>query len=470
MASIVRTPPAPAPDGAAGLRDRARGALLGLAVGDALGAPAENLRPSEIRARWGRITGYLTDSPCGTDDTEYAIFSGLLLARHGSALTAAQAEAAWHEWIAGRAEGPFRGAGFSERGTLENLRRGLAAPVSAQHRHAWSDGLAMRAAPFGVFAAGRPAEAARLVAIDGSVSHEGEGIYGGQAVAAGVATAMTGAPVAVVIAAALAVIPEDSWTARSLRRAVAVSHRGERALRSTVVIGGYPWTDLAPEAVALAFGAYAAADGDFTEAVLTAVNMGRDADTTAAVAGALAGAAQGTAAIPAPWAAAIGPARGRCLPSMAGHHVLDVADLLVPGGGEARGARVVRGTAVVLRAVLPEEVAPAEVVMPSEGVAVAEGVVPADAVVPAEAAQLPEGVVLPQGAPLREAAVLPDGARAGMPLTAASEPTEPAQPPPLSPAPPPAEPAPRAGGRGGRGRGPLVGAGNGGHPEGEGQS
>ncbi|MGQ5636837.1 ADP-ribosylglycohydrolase family protein [Streptomyces sp. EWL5.16] len=613
MASIVRTPPAPASDGAAGLRDRARGALLGLAVGDALGAPAENLRPSEIRARWGRITGYVTDSPCGTDDTEYAIFSGLLLARHGSALTAAQAEAAWHEWIAGRAEGPFRGAGFSERGTLENLRRGLAAPVSAQHRHAWSDGLAMRAAPFGVFAAGRPAEAARLVAIDGSVSHEGEGIYGGQAVAAGVATAMTGAPVAVVIAAALAVIPEDSWTARSLRRAVAVSHRGERALRSTVVIGGYPWTDLAPEAVALAFGAYAAADGDFGEAVLTAVNMGRDADTTAAVAGALAGAAQGTAAIPAPWAAAIGPARGRCLPSMAGHHVLDVADLLVPGGGEARdlpvpggdearGAGVVRGARVVLRAVLPGEVAPAEAVMPAEGAALAEvvtpaegvalaevvtpaegvalaevvtpaegvalaevvtpaegvalakGDVPADAVVPVEVAQLPEGAVLPQGALLpeetvlskaavlpegmglpkrvgavaparppdgREAspvgpdAVLPDGARAGMPLTAASQPaeppplptapSEPAQPssltaasaptqpppfttapnpaepppplttapepaeppPPLTPAPHPAEPASRAGGRG---RGPLVGAGNGGHPEGEGQS
>ncbi|MBK5997123.1 ADP-ribosylglycohydrolase family protein, partial [Streptomyces sp. MBT58] len=38
-------------------KERARGALLGLAVGDALGAPAENLRPSEIRRRWGRIEG-----------------------------------------------------------------------------------------------------------------------------------------------------------------------------------------------------------------------------------------------------------------------------------------------------------------------------------------------------------------------------------------------------------------------------
>lgn len=324
------------------LRERARGALLGLAVGDALGAPAENMRPSEIRARWGRIEGFVDDDPAGTDDTEYAIFSGLLLARHGSALTATHVETAWHHWIADLDEGPFRGAGFSERGTLENLRRGLAAPISAQHRHAWSDGLAMRAAPFGVFAAGLPAEAARLVAIDGSVSHDGEGIYGGQAVAAGVAAAMTGAGPAGVIGAALSVIPMDSWTARSLRRAVVTAQRSqgdplstERAVRSAVVIGGYPWTDLAPEAVGLAFGAFAAARGDFRTSVLTAVNMGRDADTTAAVAGALAGAVSGAAAIPAAWASVIGPVRGSCLPSMKGHHVLEIADLLTPDDPQA---------------------------------------------------------------------------------------------------------------------------------------
>ncbi|MGW9286549.1 ADP-ribosylglycohydrolase family protein, partial [Streptomyces diastaticus] len=128
----------------------------------------------------------------------------------------------------------------------------------------------------------------------------------------------------------LSVVPDDSWTARSLRRAVAAADRGERAVRSAVVIGGYPWTDLAPEAVGLAFGALAAARGVFPAAVLTAVNMGRDADTTAAVAGALAGALGGAAAVPAEWAARIGPVRGSCLPSMAGLHVLDVADLLTP--------------------------------------------------------------------------------------------------------------------------------------------
>ncbi|AQT72039.1 ADP-ribosylglycohydrolase family protein [Streptomyces sp. fd1-xmd] len=318
------------------LLERARGALMGLAVGDALGAPAENMKPSQIRAKWGRIEGFVSDDPAGTDDTEYAIFSGLLLARHGSALTVSHVERAWHHWIADLDEGPFRGAGFSERGTLENLRRGLAAPISAQHRHAWSDGLAMRAAPFGVFAAGRPAEAARLVAIDGTVSHDGEGIYGGQAVAAGVAAAMAGGSPASVVSAALSVIPSDSWTARSLRRAVTAAPRGERAVRSAVVIGGYPWTDLAPEAVGLAFGAFAACRGDFQSSVLTAVNMGRDADTTAAVAGALAGAMSGAAAIPAAWGSAIGPVRGSCLPSMRGYHVLDIADLLTPECEAAR--------------------------------------------------------------------------------------------------------------------------------------
>ena len=89
-----------------------------------------------------------------------------------------------------------------------------------------------------MFAAGRPDEAARLAAIDGSVSHDGEGIYGGQAVAAGVAAAMAGAPVVAVVASALAVVPDDSWTARSLRRAVTAAHLGERAVRAAVVIGG----------------------------------------------------------------------------------------------------------------------------------------------------------------------------------------------------------------------------------------
>ncbi|CAO0835125.1 ADP-ribosylglycohydrolase OS=Streptomyces microflavus OX=1919 GN=Smic_17570 PE=4 SV=1 [Streptomyces microflavus] len=77
--------------------------------------------------------------------------------------------------------------------------------------------------------------------------------------------------------------------------------------------------------------------------MLTAVNMGRDADTTAAVAGSLAGALHGVGAIPPEWAAAIGPVRGSCLPSMRGYHVLDIADLLTPEGPDSADSAQGRG-------------------------------------------------------------------------------------------------------------------------------
>ena len=350
-------------------RDRARGALLGLAAGDALGAPVENWTPEEIARRYGRVGGFVANEPAGTDDTEFTIFSGLLLARYGTALTTADVEVAWRRDILPHADGPLRGAGFSERGTVDNLRRGRHAPATAWHRHAWSDGLAMRAAPYGVYAPGDPGEAARLVATDGAVSHAGEGIVAAQAIAAAVATAMVtdatvpvpaGAPgpgaravagpghpgdapggaradgdaaARAVVAAAVAAVPADSWTARTLRRVAEAAVRGPEAIREAAVVPDYPWTDLAPEAVALAVGAFLYAGGDVTESVLTAVNMGRDADTTAALAGALSGALHGAAAIPETWKAAIGPATGRCLPSVAGHHVTGIADLLTASPG-----------------------------------------------------------------------------------------------------------------------------------------
>ncbi|MEU7984529.1 ADP-ribosylglycohydrolase family protein [Streptosporangium canum] len=316
-------------------RGRARGCLLGLAAGDALGRPAENLSPEQIAARWGRLTEI---DGGGTDDTEYTIFAASLLARHGHALTPQDVALAYRQEIIPLIDGPMKGAGFSELGAVQALRRGLEPPLTGQwHRHGWSDGLAMRAAPYGIFAAGDPGEAARLVEIDGSVSNAGEGILGGRAVAGAVAAAMTGASPQEVVAAGLAVIPEDSWTARNVNRAreVVLDPAGSGGvaarLHEAVVVRHYPWTDLAPEAVALAFAAYLLGGGEVEESVVVAANLGRDADTTAAIAGALAGAGRGEAAVPERWARQIGPVEGRCLPVTAGRHVLDVADQLVEG-------------------------------------------------------------------------------------------------------------------------------------------
>ncbi|MCW2901886.1 MAG: ADP-ribosylglycohydrolase [Streptosporangiaceae bacterium] len=344
-------PPSGDPDDA----DRARGCLLGLAAGDSLGRPAENLEPAEIRHRWGRLTDLEegpTGAPACTDDTEYAIFTALLLQAHGLELSSQDVARAWRDTIAATQAGPagpMRGAGFSELGTVLALRRGLEPPLSGRwHHHGWSDGLAMRAAPYGIFAAGEPAEAARLAAVDGAVSHSGEGIHGGRAVAAAVAVAMTGAAPAQVVEAGLATVPADSWTARSIRASVRVVEENTPAgtlddhmaltarLHAAVVSPHCPWTDLAPEAVSLAFAAYLSGGGEVEESVVAAVNLGRDADTIGAMAGALAGAGRGESGVPRRWAEAIGPVTGACLPAVTGLDVREVADALVAAARRAR--------------------------------------------------------------------------------------------------------------------------------------
>lgn len=323
--------------------DRARGCLLGLAIGDAMGAPAENMSAEAIRRRWGTVDGFLTDDPAGTDDTEFAAFSATLLIRHGRALTSFKVAAAWREHLTARTA--FPGGGFSTLAAVQNLRAGIEPPGSGRHLHSWSDSLAMRAAVFGVYASGEPDLAAGLAAEDGVVELAGEGVFGGQAVAAAVAVAMSGGDAETCVDAALDVVPHDSWTARSIEAAVLPARvepdesdgSGDRIgplsrdqFERVVAGRRYPWTDLAPEAVSLAFAAFLAADGAFRPSVTGAISMGRDADTTAAIAGALAGASSGMGGIPDDWRTAIGPITGRCLGEVvAGLEPVELADRLV---------------------------------------------------------------------------------------------------------------------------------------------
>lgn len=324
------------------MRSRARGCLAGLAVGDALGRPAEGMEPAEIVARWGRIEGYVADTPLGSDDTEYALLTAKALLRYRSDFTAETVADLWREEVCGQ-QGGFAGGGFSEMAAIRNLERGHRPPRSGQHAHAWSDGLAMRVAPIGIAAAGDPALAARLAAEDGAVSHAGEGIYAGQAVAAAVAAAMAGADVAGVVAAAVGAVPSDSWTARCLdvARTVAASSSDWSVVATTAVdrlaVRGYYWADLAPEAVGLAFTAVLAGGGDPRETILNAVNLGRDADTVAAMAGAVAGAMAGIDAMPEEWLPAVAVAPGVCLTATRGMHPMDIADELCDLATELQG-------------------------------------------------------------------------------------------------------------------------------------
>src|SRR5881275_1170668 len=66
--------------------DHARGCLLGMAVGDALGAPLEGLSAQQVRAHYGMVVGYVDGSRAWkkkpyrwrmpglyTDDTQQAL-------------------------------------------------------------------------------------------------------------------------------------------------------------------------------------------------------------------------------------------------------------------------------------------------------------------------------------------------------------------------------------------------------------
>ena len=315
------------------LTSRARGCLFGLAAGDALGGPTEGMANGVIAARWGRVTDFLAEDQSGSDDTEYALFNARLLLRHGKELTAELIADGWRWEIIG-ARNTFHGAGISEMMAIKNLRMGLNPPKSGQHLHSWSDGLAMRVAPFGIVAAGRPAEAARLAELDGAVTHSGEGIYAGKAVAAAVAAAMGGAEVPDILAAAQQFIPAESWTAAAIARAGKIGGESPDVwsalplLYDACVTPAYFWSDLAPEAVGLALGVVVASRGEFRDAVLGGVNVGRDTDTIAAIAGAIAGARQGEEVIPIGWRERVRLVKGRCLSVVGGTEINVTADRL----------------------------------------------------------------------------------------------------------------------------------------------
>lgn len=326
----------------ADLTSQARGCLAGLAIGDALGRPAEGMDPAQITARWGRIEGYVAETPLGSDDTEYALLTAKALLRYRGEFTAENVATLWREEVCGQ-QGGFAGGGFSEMAAVRNLERGHRPPRSGQHAHSWSDGLAMRVAPIGIAAAGNPVLAARLAAEDGQVSHSGEGIYAGQAIAAAVAMAMVGAEAVELFAAAVDAVPGDSWTARCLHTAgetVAASPDWSATAQRAVdrlAVKKYYWADLAPEAVGLTFTAVLAGQGDAPETILNAVNLGRDADTIAAMAGAVVGAMAGIEAIPADWLPAVAVAPGVCLATTKGMHPMDVADQLCDLAADLQG-------------------------------------------------------------------------------------------------------------------------------------
>jgi ADP-ribosylglycohydrolase len=72
-------------------------------------------------------------------------------------------------------------------------------------------------------------------------------------------------------------------------------------------------------------GIFAAARGEYVPTVLGGTNIGRDADTIAAMAGSMAGALHGAGAIPEEWSRRINVVRGHCIGSTAGTDLAELA-------------------------------------------------------------------------------------------------------------------------------------------------
>ena len=293
--------------------DRALGALIGVAVGDALGMPTQTLERAKIRAAYGRIEGFVAPMPdhpvsCGlragmvTDDTEQT----LLLAARLIAGKGGFNEGAWvADLLAWEGDVQRRGLrdllGPSTKQALEALAAGV--PPDQTGQRGTTNGAAMRIAPVGI---ATPPDVARLVAKVEAVSRvthgTGEALAAAAAVAMVISQGVAGAsfedslPLALDAARAGnrrgAGSGEPDMAAR-IGLALAIAAEGEAALAKrigTSVQSG--------QSVAAAFGVVRLAGGDPWQAALIAANIGDDTDTIGAIACAMAGACVGMRAFP----------------------------------------------------------------------------------------------------------------------------------------------------------------------------
>jgi poly(ADP-ribose) glycohydrolase ARH3 len=281
-------------------RDRARGVLLGLALGDALGAPFEGR--SQITGAQVEAWIDASEPLRWTDDTHMA----LTLARHlvdepalddPEALGAAFAHAYLLEPWRGYGSGPPQVFAMVEQG----LRFEEAAGRLFDGSGSFGNGAAMRVAPVGLLPAAKdPREAARLAAAQARVTHTNPDAIAGASV------------VAQVIASLLdrGRVHEDTivGVVRAVTERLSPGPVRDRLtdVIDVVASGGSAATAAercgtgvaAAESVPAACAALLAGGDDVLEAVATAIRFGGDTDTIAAMAGAMAGAAFGLEAMP----------------------------------------------------------------------------------------------------------------------------------------------------------------------------
>lgn len=334
--------------------DKAIAALAGAAVGDALGGAAEGNTPEAIRARYGGpiegIVGpfnpdWRTARPIApyhkgdghvTDDTLLTLALVEVydeVRRHLTAFDVADhlvprliGERRWIPELETETI-LLQRLFLAEKWLVARLHYGHVDPREAGVGNIVNCGAAMIMPPVGVVNAGDP-DTAYVEGIDLSGAHQSS--YGREAAgvfAAAVAEAMRpGASVQDVIDTALRLAKDGTRDAIDAVTTAAAAHRdpmgaidairdavrpfdtvGE-AYRSPARDARLPNRTKSIEELPVALGMLIAASGDHRAAVLGAVNYGRDSDSIAVMAGAIAGALGGRRAVDAEWVQRIGEA------------------------------------------------------------------------------------------------------------------------------------------------------------------
>ncbi|MFF5978389.1 ADP-ribosylglycohydrolase family protein [Streptomyces olindensis] len=343
----------PKPHQNAPLDERITGALVGAAVGDALGGPVEGYAPEQILERHGgRVHGIVgpwhgddwrTARPLApyhkgdghvTDDTLMTHALVRVYARvrdHLDAYAIADhlvpdlmTEPRWIPELETEAL-PLQRIFLAEKWLVARLHYGHADPREAGTGNIVNCGAAMYMAPVGLVNAADP-RAAYAEALDVAGAHQSS--YGREAagvLAAAVAAACTpGATPDSVVSACLSLAKDGTRTAiervceeaarhtdfesalRPLREAVAPYDTVGPDYRAPSLGARRPSRLHAIEELPVALGMLLVAQGDYRHAVLGAVNYGRDCDSIATMAGALAGALG--APVPEDWAKTVAEA------------------------------------------------------------------------------------------------------------------------------------------------------------------
>lgn len=256
--------------------------LVGLAIGDALGAPFETQHfTSTLLAGWcGEYLGssfHGTKAGEGTDDTlmTLALAEVLTAGPYNAAAAAARYAEVYRQY-------PNRGWGKATTSALEKIEDGY--PWTRTGSHSEGNGSAMRAAPFGL--AYSPDAAARVAREDAAITHDThEAREGSAAVAIAIAELRVEpqqSPTQVVHRVLSRLAP--SQVRDRLKKILHDSWESPLQMLITMGTGAH-----VVETVPAALGTLLVAKS-FKEAITCAIQAGGDTDTVAAITGAVWGA------------------------------------------------------------------------------------------------------------------------------------------------------------------------------------